>query len=249
MLSTVPRTPQGTGETPRNQSLSSGTAEGSQSTGKKLPGGVPHKKPSLVLRDPKGCAQPACPLLGSAPIEGLVEVCPCRWSGGSGREALSISPPATSPPWGPGNPQLPPQSLVEGTHSSPRSSKVPGKLPAASKDSILRTGTEGPWKNLTPQLLGETPPHLFCHQRSVVCFHLFSRGDAMGHLSQLRGPRGPSVITTLGQELHTVTKHRGNRPSFPPGRIPARGKHTGATNISAYHRRLASVRASLVVQR
>lgn len=161
LLSTVPRTPQGTGETPRNQSLSSGTPEGSRSTGKKLPGGVPHQKPSLVLRDPKGCAQPACPLLGSAPIEGLAGVCPCHWSGGSGREALSVSPPAASLPWGPGNPQLPPQSLVEGTHSSPPSSKVPGKLPAASKDSTLRTGNKGALEESDPTASrGDTPTSL-----------------------------------------------------------------------------------------
>lgn len=162
---------------------------------------------------------------------------------------MSISPPAASPLWGPGNPQLPPQTLVEGTHSSPPSSKGPGKLPAASKDSTLRTGNRGALEESDPTAPRGDAPHLFCHQMSGVRFHLFRRGDAVGHLSQLRGPGGPSVMTTLGQGLQTVTKRWGNRPNFPPGQIPARGKHAGATSISAYHRRVAFVRASPLVQR
>lgn len=220
---------------------------------------MPHQKPSLVLGDPKGCAQPPCPLLGFRSRLGF-GLCVSRglspplewrlWKGGY----VPISSPAASLPWGPGDPQLPLQMLVEGTHSSPPSSKGPGKLPAASKDSTLRTGTEGPWKNLIPQVQRETPPHLFCHQMSGVRFHLLSRGDVMGHLSQLRAPRGPSVMTTLGQGLRTITKHWGNGPSFPagrippPGRIPAGRKHAGANSISAFHRSVASVRDSLVAQ-
>ena len=189
LLSTVPRAPQGTGETPRNQSLSSGTPEGSRSIGKKRPGGMPHQKPSLVLRDPKRCAQPPCPLLGSAPIEGLAGVCPCCWSGGSGSEALGLFHLLLHPHAG-GlaiHSSLRRRLLKEPTHHLP----VPRDLESFLQ--LLRTprlewGIEGPWKNLTPQLQGETPPHLFCHQMNGVRFYLFRRGDAMGYLSQLRGP-------------------------------------------------------------
>ena len=121
---------------------------------------------------------------------------------------MPISSPAASLPWGPGDPQLPLQMLVEGTHSSPPSSKGPGKLPAASKDSTLRTGNRGALEESDPTGPRCLPldTHLFCHQMSGVRFHLLGRGDVMGHLSQLRAPRGPSVMTTFGQGLRTVTK-------------------------------------------
>ena len=74
---------------------------------------------------------------------------------------MPISSPAASLPWGPGDPQLPLQMLVEGTHSSPPSSKGPGKLPAASKDSTLGTGNRGALEESDPTgPRGDTPTSL-----------------------------------------------------------------------------------------
>ena len=154
---------------------------------------------------------PPAHCLASAPVWGLAcalaGVCPRHWSGGSGREATCLFHLLPRPcPGGLAiHSSLCRCLLKEPIHHLP----VPRDLESFLQ--LLRTphlerGTEGPWKNLTPQVQGETPPHLFCHQMSGVRFHLLGRGDVMGHLSQLRAPRGPSVMTTFGQGLRTVTK-------------------------------------------